>query len=191
MPESLTYLWRLLPVFAAFAAVYITARLLSLKKPSSVMHEVCLFLFWGMIAGVLMMTVVPEPGDIPFADIRNPECYNFIPVRYYIYLYGLMSPKSFIGYFILNAVGNVLVFVPVGFLAKPAVGAGFAGSVGICAGLSLFIELVQIVLPRTTDIDDIILNTLGGVIGAALMCACVRGPDGRKRRKAELMKESQ
>ena len=40
--------------------------------------------------------------------------------------------------------------------------------------LSLFIELFQLFLPRWTDIDDIILNTFGTLIGYLLYKYCVK-----------------
>ena len=34
-----------------------------------------------------------------------------------------------------------------------------------CFIISLFIELAQLFLPRATDVDDLIMNTLGGFLG--------------------------
>lgn len=75
---------------------------------------------------------------------------------------------------IINLVGNVVVFIPIGygltatfrrfnairFFPLMVVGTGFL--------FSLSIELAQLNIPgRITDIDDIILNTLGTIIGLA------------------------
>lgn len=65
---------------------------------------------------------------------------------------------------------NVLLFIPLGFLVPCLwqkmdnlfylIGNGF--------GFSLFIEISQLLNNRRSDIDDLILNTLGAVVGFAL-----------------------
>ena len=62
---------------------------------------------------------------------------------------------------------NVLLFVPLGFLVplvfkriKPI------WAVFICLGVTCVIEAVQPVVGRTGDLDDIIANFLGGILGA-------------------------
>ncbi|WP_296837551.1 VanZ family protein [Butyrivibrio sp.] len=73
---------------------------------------------------------------------------------------------------LMNVIGNIAMFIPVGIVwpvcfdkldsIKKTVLAGF--------GLTLFIELSQIFCDgRHTDIDDLILNTCGVVIGAVIL----------------------
>lgn len=70
--------------------------------------------------------------------------------------------------FILNMFGNVLAFVPFGFLlplldsqCKKPVSIAF-----LSFEVSLLVELVQLISKTGIfDIDDILLNTAGGVIG--------------------------
>lgn len=70
------------------------------------------------------------------------------------------------GYFWINLVGNVVMFMPLG-LCPPLLWEGVslrrAAAGTFC--VSLFIELCQLFLPRWTDVDDLWLNTLGGVLG--------------------------
>jgi glycopeptide antibiotics resistance protein len=68
----------------------------------------------------------------------------------------------------VNLWGNIFMFMPVGFgvpllwhFRRPLV----AGSCWTMA-FSVFIELFQFMTPRVTDVDDVILNTLGGLLGA-------------------------
>ena len=62
---------------------------------------------------------------------------------------------------------NVLMFVPFGFLLpllwKSMREVKYAGLAGFC--LSLLIEVSQMFSFRATDIDDLIANTLGAVLG--------------------------
>ena len=80
----------------------------------------------------------------------------------------------------INIIGNIAMFIPVGIVwpicfrklndIRKTVLAGI--------GLILFIELTQLLCPsRHTDIDDVILNTSGVLIGACIVFAI------RRRRK--------
>ena len=72
-----------------------------------------------------------------------------------------------------NFFGNVLLFMPLGFfevLLYPADSRKrqLAKTVAASALFSLFVEIAQCFNYRVPDVDDIILNTLGGVFGALL-----------------------
>lgn len=74
---------------------------------------------------------------------------------------------------IVNIVGNVLIFVPVPLLARatwvPSWPLAFASG----AGLSLAIEVTQLFAGRSADIDDVLLNSAGALLGAAAGWAAV------------------
>ena len=72
---------------------------------------------------------------------------------------------------LINIVGNVTMFIPVGlvwpFCFKPLDTLGKTVLVG--AGFPLFIEITQLPFyDRCSDIDDLILNTAGILIGALI-----------------------
>lgn len=69
---------------------------------------------------------------------------------------------------LVNLVGNVVMFVPVGLLLPLATRLRFGGTVAACAALSILVECVQLTTGRSLDVDDVLLNTLGGVVGAGL-----------------------
>ena len=72
-----------------------------------------------------------------------------------------------------NFFGNVLLFMPIGFF-EVLLHPGFSRKkqIGFTAAtaalLSLFIEFAQLFNYRVSDVDDIILNTIGAVLGALL-----------------------
>ena len=73
---------------------------------------------------------------------------------------------------LINLAGNVLIFVPLGFL-PPLLWKKwrhFWATLPLCAGVSLLIEFLQLFLGRSVDVDDLILNTLGGLMGYILFC---------------------
>lgn len=70
---------------------------------------------------------------------------------------------------------NVIMFVPLGFLlplvfkrVKPI------HSVFICLAVTCVIEAVQPVVGRTGDLDDVIANFLGGILGAVISAVIIR-----------------
>ena len=75
-------------------------------------------------------------------------------------------------YFLVQVVGNVLAFVPIGaslgvLLDRGRVGDSLVRALAASALMSLCIELVQLALPsRATDVDDLLLNVLGAAIGS-------------------------
>lgn len=90
---------------------------------------------------------------VPFGEIRR-----FIQYRDYVTT----------GAFILNLIGNLLVFFPVGFLV-PIWKTNKKGCLWIILYSFLFslcIESLQLVTKvGVFDVDDLLLNTLGGVFG--------------------------
>ncbi|MCD8160357.1 MAG: VanZ family protein [Clostridiales bacterium] len=68
---------------------------------------------------------------------------------------------------ILNLLGNVLLFSPIGFFL-PMLWAKYKSPKQVLwTGLriTLAVEILQYIIGRSTDIDDVILNTLGVMLG--------------------------
>lgn len=96
---------------------------------------------------------------VTFQDINYGES-NFIPFKE-IFRYSIGSNK-----FIKNVLGNIILFIPFGFLSSYLLKNRKLGVITILAIIaSGTIETVQYYIGRVFDIDDIILNLLGGIIG--------------------------
>ena len=81
-----------------------------------------------------------------------------------------------------NVVGNVAMFVPLGWLVALVIGRRrilVAAIVGF--GLSAVIEVVQWFTGRISDIDDLILNGIGAVLGACIAVLILTAGSGRRR----------
>lgn len=96
--------------------------------------------------------------------------YNLKPFReiYRFYTYrDIVGVKAFI----LNLFGNIFVFSPFGFML-PVISVkcrGFLKIFQFTFFLSMVIELTQLVCKvGSFDVDDLILNTVGGLIGYAV-----------------------
>ncbi len=69
-------------------------------------------------------------------------------------------------YFVINVLGNLIAFVPLGIfipLIFPSRKVFSVVMIGFCT--SLLIEIIQLTVIRATDVDDIMLNTLGTLLG--------------------------
>lgn len=68
---------------------------------------------------------------------------------------------------ITQTIANVLMFLPLGFIVPVAFdkARSFLKTAFSMMLFSLFIEVVQYFIGRSADIDDLMLNTLGGILG--------------------------
>lgn len=96
--------------------------------------------------------------------------YNLVPLkeieRFWIYRKEL-GIHSF-----NNLAGNVLIFVPAGFFIPVLWKSkkGFLFTVCAAFEISLLMESLQLIFRvGSFDVDDLILNTLGGILGYALL----------------------
>lgn len=88
---------------------------------------------------------------------------NFIPFKE-ILRYKVGSP-----YFYWNVVGNILIFMPFGFFISLYLNSQKVNRPLLITFItSLTIELVQMFIGRSFDVDDILLNCVGGICGFLL-----------------------
>ena len=94
------------------------------------------------------------------SDVAASYGSNFIPFK------EILRYKLFSNLFMKNVVGNVLLFLPYGYF----IGRFFAGnskklSFFLISLASISIECTQLYIGRVFDVDDILLNIVGGLIG--------------------------
>lgn len=115
-------------------------------------------------AAVLFFTIgkayvgLPGVWDTTSHEVRH---LRLIPFGSFIYYRVWWGPW-------LNLIGNIVLFLPVGYLARLRLGTVWkAALVSMVASLS--IEAAQYALAAGySDIDDLIINTAGGTLGATL-----------------------
>ena len=85
-----------------------------------------------------------------------------------------------------NLLGNVIIFLPFGFfMAMASKYRSFLSTVIYSFSLSLTIELSQLFMKEgCSDVDDLLLNTIGGMIGflAFSICNVMRRNYAKKKR---------
>ena len=96
--------------------------------------------------------------------------YNLVPFREIERFWTYREDLGIHSFY--NLAGNILGFVPAGFFI-PILWEnkrGFFFTVCVTFDMSLLVEILQIVLRvGSFDVDDLILNTLGGIIGYLLL----------------------
>ena len=116
----------------------------------------CYFLFFAENYGRIFGQEIYRYNLIPFREIERFWTYR-----------DELGIHSF-----YNLAGNILGFVPAGFFI-PILWEnkrGFFFTVCVTFDMSLLVEILQIVLRvGSFDVDDLILNTLGGIIGYLLL----------------------
>lgn len=96
---------------------------------------------------------------VTFQD-NNYGVSNFVPFKE-IFRYDIGSAK-----FMKNVLGNIALFIPYGFLASYYLNNKKFSVITILTIITtLTIETVQYYIGRVFDIDDIILNLVGSIIG--------------------------
>ncbi|MBQ5335499.1 MAG: VanZ family protein [Oscillospiraceae bacterium] len=170
------------------AAFWITVRLfVNLRCRSfSLKREALLLLMYVNLAVLLRITFFPmerlngqiQPLLFDAARILPPRV-NLIP---FVHILRFDTKRDML----LNLIGNTAMFVPGGIIL-PALYPrlrSFLRTAAAGAGISLCIELLQLLFfDRATDIDDLILNTAGCMIGYLIYAAvrlCLRAGRNRK-----------
>ena len=96
---------------------------------------------------------------VTFQDVSWSSS-NFVPFRE-IFRYDFGSKL-----FLKNVLGNMIMFMPFGFFASYFLKCSKAKIIVILTIVASFtIEIVQYKIGRVFDIDDVILNILGGLVG--------------------------
>lgn len=125
------------------------------------------WLRFGLFAYSVALLVALAPDTFLWPDhwrtVFGPEYINLVPLRTIVrYSFGTRG-------FMVNVAGNVLLFIPVGLyvsmlLARP----GLLRVACVMGSFAVLVETMQLFSRRVTDIDDVLLNVIGGLLGYAL-----------------------
>lgn len=168
--------FRIVPFTVLFGLVYSALRLIFVKckmaVSKSMRKEILMGLFFCYLFALFALVWTPEPF---WADVYNGDFWaskvQMFTGEYtnnrtvYRCLFGDLK-GNFHEIFMLLA--NVALFTPLGFFLPVVYRRLKWWQVMLIGfGATCIIELVQPVFGRTGDVDDIIANTVGAVIGCA------------------------
>ena len=118
------------------------------------------FCFYKELSVLIFILYVMCLFEVVTIQDHNYGLSNFIPFRE-IFRYEIGSRL-----FIKNIIGNILLFLPYGYFASEYLKSKKVWPICFLTMIvSITIECVQLNIGRTFDIDDVILNTIGGVLG--------------------------
>lgn len=172
--HMLGYMIVALPIYMVMRIIFIKRRKQSFDKK----REIMLAIFTLYIVAIASQTIIPKwvmGVDIDtgkfFFDVYMSNGWvgtNTIPFRTisgYLKVNEYMDGWDSIA--IANLLGNIFLFSPIGFFV-PLLWRrmdSFKPILFIGLGVTCFIEGTQYFIGRSADIDDIILNTIGVIVG--------------------------
>ncbi len=176
MATAFRYLLNMLPYMLISLPIILlwryirTGQLIKRNLVSPRSREILMVIFIMFLVGLISQTVLTEitltangfeivhrPGGGGL-NLKLFDVFRLVRIE--------TIERGKINFFLINIIGNIVVFMPIGFFAcllwkKPSLWKALL--FGLLA--SLIIELAQYPLERGTDIDDLWLNTLGALLG--------------------------
>ncbi|MBW9146780.1 VanZ family protein [Clostridium sp. CM027] len=139
------------------------------SKYKSISKFIIICIFVAYIAIIFKIVVFKYPGSIHIFSTRAASLrrLNLIPFKLWVDFFENASSLGW-AWAISNLFGNIIIFIPLGYLLPLILKKAKSILPVACMSFvfSLVLESLQYVLAiGSSDIDDIILNTLGGVIG--------------------------
>jgi len=134
--------------------------LVSLRISYLIKHKEEFILYKEVFLLIFILYILCLFQVVTSQDINIYEGNNFIPFSE-IFRYEIGSR-----YFFKNIIGNVVMFMPYGFfVGKFASLKNTKLTLFLLILASLSIEVTQLLIGRVFDVDDILLNVIGGIIG--------------------------
>lgn len=171
MSAIINYLINMLPYIIISAPIFVIVRFITYKKTKKLnwYREIAMLIFVMFLIGLGSQTIIPKlefgiNGELSIVNFGIGGI-NLIPFKVILDTYREVFINGNINYFIINFLGNIIMFMPIGFLlsllwkmkSQKIILTGFL--------ISFFIEFCQLFIARETDIDDLMLNTFGTILG--------------------------
>lgn len=152
LSNALKDIW---PMLVIFLVVMIAIRLSYIK----INHEKFVF-YKEFLNLVFIVYVLLLFQLLTSTEMNTNSGLNIIPFTE-IFRYEMGSKL-----FVFNVIGNILIFVPFGYFVSGYVKANKVSHILFISCItSLTVELVQLKIGRSFDIDDIFLNVVGSILG--------------------------
>lgn len=129
---------------------------------TTIFHETGVIIFILFLIGLASQTIMPDFN----ISAKNSDI-NLVLFKVFKQTYHTLFVDHYITYFLVNFLGNIVIFMPIGFFIPLLWNKKHSMLKTLAIGflISFFIEICQLALPRRTDVDDLWLNTLGTLLG--------------------------
>ena len=143
------------PILTIVIIVLITARIAYVVSHK---EKFCFYKeFWTLFFLIYILLLFQL---LTTTEINHSGGINYVPFT------EIMRYKVGSKLFIYNVLGNIIIFIPFGYFISSYIKAKkISLPFLVTLIVSASIEFVQLKIGRSFDVDDIILNVLGGVIG--------------------------
>ncbi len=156
--ESIDNMWPMLTIFLVVIAIVRIAAIKSSGEKLVFHKEFSNLLF--IIYILLLYELLTR------SELNNVSGYNLVPFTE-IFRYPIGSNG-----FCLNVLGNIIIFIPFGYFISTYIKPKKILPILIVSLVSsATVEFVQLCIGRSFDVDDIILNALGALIGFLIYVA--------------------
>lgn len=158
LTESIDNMWPMLTIFLVVIAV---VRIAAIRNNNEK------FVFYKEFSNLLFIIYILLLYELlTRSELNTVRGYNLVPFTE-IFRYEIGSQA-----FLMNVVGNIVIFIPFGYLISTYIKPKRILTILIVSVItSATVESVQLCIGRSFDIDDIILNSLGAIIGFLLYVA--------------------
>jgi len=142
------------PMVVIFTVILISVRLAYIRK-----YQEKFILYKEVLMLSFIIYIMCLFHVVTFQDV-SWSTSNFIPFKeMFRYEIGSMM-------FLKNVIGNMIMFAPYGFFISYFLKAEKKSTIiYLSIIVSLTIEVTQLMIGRVFDVDDIMLNVLGGLVG--------------------------
>lgn len=182
MSLVIQYIWNMFPYCVLGAVLFIIFRVIFQKDNTlDLKKDIATGLFIAYCFGLASQTIIPHfnfgissSTGKPFLDVfitNDNSSINLIPFKtIFEQIVGrneVVSQIDIADVSILNLLSNIFLFSPIGFFV-PLIKERYISLkkiILIGVSTSCVVEVIQLFIGRSCDIDDVILNTCGVVIG--------------------------
>ncbi len=156
--ESFDNMWPMLTIFIVIIA---TVRIAAIRSNNE------RFVFYKEFSNLLfIMYILLLYELLTRAELNHVSGYNLAPFKE-IFRYPIGSYS-----FYLNVIGNIVLFIPFGYFISNYIKPKKILPILIVSLISsATVEFVQLCIGRSFDVDDILLNAVGSIIGFLLYVA--------------------
>ena len=167
MTYILFYIKSMLPYILGAVPIIVVYRLLRVRSlhmrgiETTPYHEAGVFIFLLYLIGLASQAILPHQNSVGFGG----GSINLIPFQIFIDAGRAVALDHNFEPLVISLGGNIGIFIPMGFFIPLLWRRTCKQTVAITFLVSLTIELCQLTQVRCSDIDDLWMNTLGGLIG--------------------------
>ena len=144
-------------------AIYLSLIFLIRKVSKKKLYDILFYGIMGLYFVIMLWILFQRRAS---GGVRIINTAPFSTISSYFYINGGILH----GYGLVNLIGNILIFIPMGiYLSMLIKKTSVKAYTVLVAFISLGVEILQYIFALgVADVDDIILNTIGGFIGILL-----------------------